>query len=559
MKGSNSDSKSGAPSWDNAQPAHSSSESSRSYAAPPGLLPGVKAKKSGSSSSFSMASLAPSLTKLGVPKCLVDTLPPPRDPLHPPPPSFSRPAPIHLLNSPYAAGRVVPGTPPRFPPFQVVSLTHQLRDGFPTALPAQLTGYDVYPRDDWARFLEDLALCGKMGGSQRATNFLEKNLVLPGMKALRTSADEQAAAHMKTVVDAWNTNFFGPRGLRITVLNEPGQQSTRGIEAGQPGEDVKRTPTSDYLVRSSRRRSVSSVSSLSSLSSLSSDSDDKRSERKRAERCAKQQVRIAKKATMQQERIAEKMARQAEREAAKRQRSLSALFQVPGTPAYGDRLVCLQVACVEAPGVQGTAPAADGQKGPYYPQASEAYNPTGQMPYAPHAFGGPDRKMPYYPQSSSGQGQYAAQNMPYYPQPSGGHEQMISYASPTFGGHGQQIPPQPQAVHSYSQYVNQGPSAAGPSYTYANGRYNQQIQLPQTEKPLPPLNHGESSSHKGDAYQATTYQEGGSSSSSHVPPVGQFPGPATQVYNMHQGASYQQPGAQEHVDEVEDAPPPYTL
>ncbi|GJJ10610.1 hypothetical protein Clacol_004837 [Clathrus columnatus] len=156
-----------------------------------------------------------------------------RDPLNPPPPSFSRLAPPR------------PPLPP-FPPLILRSKDTSLDKGFPLILPMpsypgpqaanpyQQQGL-IHPfsqRDvleaDWTRLLEDIYITAQLSGTQRiaanviplaaGVSFIGGIFLTKGIEKRMKKKNSEPAADL---VDVWNQHFFHSRGLHVILAHGP--------------------------------------------------------------------------------------------------------------------------------------------------------------------------------------------------------------------------------------------------------------------------------------------------------------------------------------------------
>ncbi|KAF8588170.1 hypothetical protein K439DRAFT_1336018 [Ramaria rubella] len=185
-----------------------------------------------------------------------------RKPLDPPPPSFSRPVPPHL--HPGAPGNYPGGPLAPFPPLHLYSKEKSLDGGFPILLPP--CAFQPHPfsqRDimegDWARFLEDLQITGRLSGSEKiaATVIpIAMHIGLAGMlvsRAIKGRMKSKKNEPAGQLVDMWNDHFFHPRRLHVILAR--GNENLSGDVEG-PAPDL----------REGRSRRSSSCSSSSSSS-----------------------------------------------------------------------------------------------------------------------------------------------------------------------------------------------------------------------------------------------------------------------------------------------------
>ncbi|GJJ10612.1 hypothetical protein Clacol_004839 [Clathrus columnatus] len=159
-----------------------------------------------------------------------------RDPLNPPPPSFSRPAlPRPLL--------------PSFPPLTLNSRGTALDKGFPILLPMPLYPithpifgnpyqqqqqnfiHPFHQRDvleaDWTRLLEDIYITAQLSGAQKivanvlplATGSLIGSILFT--RGIERNLKKKKSEPVADLVDTWNQCFFHARGLHVILAHGP--------------------------------------------------------------------------------------------------------------------------------------------------------------------------------------------------------------------------------------------------------------------------------------------------------------------------------------------------
>lgn len=152
-----------------------------------------------------------------------------RDPLNPPPAQFSRPP---NPNLPYGP----------FQPFSLATNGVACADGFPDVYwGAELEPHDVTP-EDWTRFLEDVAIMGRISIGQHAA----AGLIPLGLGPLGMYVQYRVTQKMKVkkapacaqLVDLWNETFFSQRRIRV-VLITPEMMKQAAKEGKKRGEEDK--------------------------------------------------------------------------------------------------------------------------------------------------------------------------------------------------------------------------------------------------------------------------------------------------------------------------------
>jgi hypothetical protein len=147
---------------------------------------------------------------------------PQRKPLDPPPECFSR--------APQFFQQPIP-----FAPIQIPCNGKHLDAGFPLAYPSHaLHGHDV-PEPEWTRFLQDLAISGRLSGGQKiAAHALPLTMHLGATGFLVSRGIERRmhtgkANQVGSLVDIWNGYYFNSRGVNITLMH--GTHVLSGVNA----------------------------------------------------------------------------------------------------------------------------------------------------------------------------------------------------------------------------------------------------------------------------------------------------------------------------------------
>ena len=151
------------------------------------------------------------------------------DIFNPPAPSFAREPSRRFRYAPFSSAIVIPQE------------SKELADGFKSLYPGRiLVDHDVSTAD-WARFLEDITVAGRLTGGQAiisqvapltmhmgATGYFVTKAIERGMKKKKEPVINEA-------VETWNQNFFGKRGLDVYLRHGNDRTSARA-----PGEEVPR-------------------------------------------------------------------------------------------------------------------------------------------------------------------------------------------------------------------------------------------------------------------------------------------------------------------------------
>ncbi|CAM0136297.1 hypothetical protein VKS41_006898 [Umbelopsis sp. WA50703] len=169
---------------------------------------------------------------------------PQRDPLNPPPPCFSRPPRFHYQ-------------PPPFHRMQIPGNGKSLDEGFPTIYPDHaFNGHDV-EASDWVRFVQDLAISGRLDRRQNikanvTPMFIGGGLALGmlmtrGIKnKMKAGKDQQVGA----LVDIWNGYYFNPRAINITLVRGTiplsGSQAPLDGDSASSSSSSSSSDSSDY-------------------------------------------------------------------------------------------------------------------------------------------------------------------------------------------------------------------------------------------------------------------------------------------------------------------------
>lgn len=141
------------------------------------------------------------------------------------PPSFGRPP---QQGWSYAA----------FQPFSLPVAGEQLADGFkPIYIGRVLADHDVSAAD-WARFLEDISVAGRMTGGQQIISQVAPITMHLGAtgyfvtKAIEKRMKNKKAPVIAETIEMWQQNFFLRRGLDVYVQDTTGRIT--GYAPGQP-------------------------------------------------------------------------------------------------------------------------------------------------------------------------------------------------------------------------------------------------------------------------------------------------------------------------------------
>ncbi|EIW77441.1 hypothetical protein CONPUDRAFT_84519 [Coniophora puteana RWD-64-598 SS2] len=150
-----------------------------------------------------------------------------------------------------------------FPPLALLSQSSHLSKGFPEAPPP--AGYAPHPfathdvqGEDWARFLADIKKTASAVGdtyNRSVAPFLRHQIVLgpliglamDGAKAAVKAASKSPSAGV--VVDDWNTFFFNPRRINVSLVQ--GEKRLSGLGYNDPA--LTRVPSASSSQSSSSR------------------------------------------------------------------------------------------------------------------------------------------------------------------------------------------------------------------------------------------------------------------------------------------------------------------
>lgn len=149
-----------------------------------------------------------------------------KNPLDPPPPSFSR-APGHLSHE-------------RFRTIVIYSLREYMYKGFPGCFPDVLEGRSIEP-EDWKRFIEDICY------TQSRFSTRDKTLIyasVAGMardggmsfRLMKRAAGRRSVLKSQALTDQWNDKFFHPRGVHVAL------QTPQDIRDKHALDDQEDTP-----------------------------------------------------------------------------------------------------------------------------------------------------------------------------------------------------------------------------------------------------------------------------------------------------------------------------
>lgn len=194
-----------------------------------------------------------------------------------------------------------PSPPSQFATFWIPSSGKFLDHGFPKAFPsAQLGSHDIYP-EDWTRFLEDVAIMGRLTGGQKVVSSVFPITQYVGFaghhltKAIEKSMKKGKHSKVASLVDIWNAVFFNQRGVNVVLLRgskrisgppieepsylSPTASSFSSSQSFPSPTDQTASPYSqgsnfsyDPASPVARRNSMESLSSKSSFSSVNTSS-----------------------------------------------------------------------------------------------------------------------------------------------------------------------------------------------------------------------------------------------------------------------------------------------
>lgn len=155
-----------------------------------------------------------------------------------PPPSFGR--------TPQQGWSYAP-----FEPFSLPAAGEQLADGFkPLYFGRVLADHDVSAAD-WARFLEDISVAGRMtGGQQVISNIAPVTMHLGATGYFVTKAIQKRMKQSKNpviseTVEMWEQNFFLRRGLDVYIRDTEGRMTSYAPGEPVPGSAVVKTNDMD--------------------------------------------------------------------------------------------------------------------------------------------------------------------------------------------------------------------------------------------------------------------------------------------------------------------------
>ncbi|KAN0066586.1 hypothetical protein ACQY0O_000680 [Thecaphora frezii] len=185
------------------------------------------------------------------------------DIFNPPAPSFSRPPSQQFSYTPFV-------------PISIKASGKLLADGFKPLYPGRvLVDHDVSAAD-WARFLEDIGVAGRLTGGQSVIAQVAPVTMHLGTagyfltKALEKNMKRKKIPLIAEAVETWQQRFFLPRRLDVYVV-----EANERLTARQPGEAVPGTPLPAKTQKAEGDSSDSSDSDSSD--SDSSDSEDEHS------------------------------------------------------------------------------------------------------------------------------------------------------------------------------------------------------------------------------------------------------------------------------------------
>ncbi|PWN47602.1 hypothetical protein IE53DRAFT_371326 [Violaceomyces palustris] len=226
----------------------------------------------------------------------------PGDVFNPPAPSFSRPpAPNHSYS-----------------PFNPISLPPDgkfLADGFKPLYPGRILADHDVSAADWARFLEDIVVAGRLtGGQQVLSNIAPVTMHMGATGFFITRAIEKGMKRKKQplvveAIEVWQQTFFSHRRLDVYVKDVTGRLTARA-----PGEEVPQQPlpptTEAPAPPIDPRQSMASQRSFSTLSSDSDDSRTTKEQKKQLRKQRKDDKRAARKESKEERRARKKERKQ---------------------------------------------------------------------------------------------------------------------------------------------------------------------------------------------------------------------------------------------------------
>ncbi|GAB5593363.1 hypothetical protein Unana1_08263 [Umbelopsis nana] len=144
-----------------------------------------------------------------------------RNPLDPPAECLSRPPRFHQQPAPFA-------------PMQIPCNGKHLDAGFPLAYPANILYTHDVPEPDWVRFVEDLAISGRLNGGEKLRAGVLPMVMGAGAGAgflisrgIQRRMKSGKANQVGSLVDIWNGMYFNPRGINITLIH--GSRAISGL------------------------------------------------------------------------------------------------------------------------------------------------------------------------------------------------------------------------------------------------------------------------------------------------------------------------------------------
>ncbi len=126
-----------------------------------------------------------------------------------------------------------------FPPISIKAAGKLLSDGFKPLYPGRVLADHDVSAADWARFLEDIQVAGRLTGGQSVwSNVAPVTMHLGATGYFVTKAIEKGMKKKKVpfiaeAVETWMENFFGARRLDVYIVD-----GKERITARRPGEPV---------------------------------------------------------------------------------------------------------------------------------------------------------------------------------------------------------------------------------------------------------------------------------------------------------------------------------
>lgn len=126
-----------------------------------------------------------------------------------------------------------------FQPFSLPAAGEQLADGFKPLYPGRILADHDVSAADWCRFLEDIAVAGRMTGVQQViSNFAPATAHMGATgyfvtKALQRRMKRGKEPAITEAIEMWEQNFFLRRGLDVYVKDTEGRMT-----ALAPGDEV---------------------------------------------------------------------------------------------------------------------------------------------------------------------------------------------------------------------------------------------------------------------------------------------------------------------------------